>query len=165
MVFRDYEWFVSVEMKASYYMDVDKYNDALLLETDIPHPYRLFVIEKCHELQIKEDNAPDIVFCQALYDLEHGFESFYKSLGFIEKPLYKSAFKKRFDRIKSVVSIRKRRKEMYPSLSINPQVHNAMQADLSNYRHYAAYHMRPDAFLVKNAAQNMAQEYYRRTHG
>jgi len=163
--YTDYEWSISNEMKATYYRYIDKWNDTLLLETDIPRPYRLFIIEKCYEAGIEVELTPDIVFCQALYDLQQGFEEFQRNLGIIAKITHKRSHDRRVDRIKSLIIYRKKRKEMYPSLSINPIIFKSMQDDLRNYKYYAAYHMQPDQTLVEIATSDMEKEYYRRTHG
>jgi hypothetical protein len=162
--YTDYEWSISNEMKATYYMHIDKNNDALLLETDIPHPYRLFIIEKCYEAGIEVELTPDIVFCQALYDLQQGFEEFQRTLGVISKITHKRFHEKRVNRIISLIKYRKGRKEMYPSLEINSVVFKHMQYDLNNYKYYAAYHMQPNEQLIKIAARNIFEEYYRRTY-
>jgi len=163
--YTDYEWSISNEMRASYYMHIDKGNDALLLETDIPHPYRLFVIGKCYKAGIEVELTPDIVFCQALYDLQQGFDEFQKTLGIITKITHKKSHSRRVDRIKSLIIYRKGRKEMYPSFSVDSTVFKYMQEDLKNYKYYAAYHMQPDQQSVETAAWNLNKEYYRRTHG
>ena len=140
--YTEYEWSVSNEMKASYYMaalfgapHVDRGNDALLLETDIPHPYRLFIIGKCYKAGIEVEATPDIVFCQALYDLQQGFEEFQRTRGIIAKITHKRSHDRRFNRIKSLIMYRKGKKEMYPSLSIDPIIFNYMQDDLNNYKY------------------------------
>lgn len=165
MILRDYEWSVSNELKASYWYYIDQNKDAFFLESDIPHPYRAFIIEKCYQLKIPEDEVPNIVLCQALYDLDKGWDQFQKSCTFIERMIFKKVIYKRINRIKNVYFERNKKREMYPSLLNNKKVQAAMEGDLSEYRHYAEYHMNPSRALVEIEAENLRKEYYRRTHG